>query len=453
MFRISQYKSHYRALVVLGFPIIVGQLGSIAQGFADTLMVGRYGSLELSAAGFVNGLFALAIIFGMGFSYGLTPISGALFGKGEKERVGGLLKSALLANFLLSVIVTAIMTVVYFNIERMGQPVELISYIRPYFLVLLISLVPVQLFYVFKQFTDSINKTSIGMWIIIFANIFNIVGNYVLIYGKFGFPEWGLFGAGVATTVSRFLMLFAYMIAVLFSRNYAEYRHGFAKEKLNKTDFRQMNAMGWPLAFQMGTEAASFSLAAVMMGWIGSVALAAHQVLQTISQFCFLIYYGLGAAVAIRVSNFMGLRDWLNVRRNAYAGFHLMLIFGVLSLLLIVVFRHSIVGWFTTDEQIISSVFALMVPFACYQFGDVFQTTFANALRGTGDVKMMMKYAFIAYICVSLPVSYFFGFILGWGGVGVWMGFPFGLTTAGALFFLRFRFRVRLLVSEDKTLP
>ena len=94
-----------------------------------------------------------------------------------------------------------------------------------------------------------------------------------------------------------------------------------------------------------------------------------------------------------------------------------------------------------------------MVPFACYQFGDVFQTTFANALRGTGDVKMMMKYAFIAYICVSLPVSYFFGFILGWGGVGVWMGFPFGLTTAGALFFLRFRFRVRLLVSEDKTLP
>lgn len=453
MFKINQYKSHYHSLIVLGFPIIVGQLGTIAQGFADTLMIGRHGSLELSAAGFVNGLFALAIIFGMGFSYGLTPVAGALFGKGEKKRVGGLLKSALLANLLLSFIVTAIMTVVYLNIDRMGQPVEIIGYIRPYFLILLVSLIPVQLFYTFKQFTDSINKTSIGMWIIIVSNLFNIAGNYVFIYGKLGFPELGLLGAGIATTLSRFLMVFIYLAVILFSPEYADYRRGFTQEKVNKIDFRQMNAMGWPLAFQMGTEAASFSLAAVMMGWIGSVALAAHQVLQTISQFCFLIYYGLGAAVAIRVSNFMGLRDWVNVRRNAYAGFHLMLIFGFLALVLILVFRAAIVGWFTTDEQIIRSVFVLMIPFACYQFGDVLQTTFANALRGTADVKMMMKYAFIAYICVSLPVSYFFGFILDWGGLGVWMGFPFGLTTAGALFFLRFRRRVQLLVSGDKTLP
>lgn len=453
MYRSSQYGAHYRSLISLGFPIVVGQLGTIAQGFADTLMIGRHGSLELSAAGFVNGVFALAILFGMGFSYGLTPLAGAFFGRGEKERVGSILKNAFLANLMLAFFITAVMTVVYLNLDNMGQPAEIIGYIKPYFFILLLSILPLQLFYVFKQFTDSINNTRIGMWIIVGANVFNILFNYLLIYGKFGFPEWGLYGAGVATTLSRVLMLLAYMIVFLFSRKYVEYRRGFKQVKDNKTDFIQLNKLGWPLAFQVGTEAASFSLAAVMMGWISAPALAAHQILQTIGQCCFMIYYGIGAAVAIRISNFMGQRDWLNARRTAYAGFHLMLIIGVVALFLILVFRAGIVGWFTFDDTIIQNVFLLMIPFACYQFGDVFQSAFANAMRGAADVKLLMKYAFIAYICVSLPVSYLCGFTFGWGAVGIWIGFPFGLTTAGFLYFFRFRRHMNLLISGDKTIP
>lgn len=186
------YKSHYKALFFLGLPIVIGQVGVIVLGFADTLMIGHHSTLELGAASFVNNVFNLAIIFSTGFSYGLTPIVGGLYGTRQFPPAGQALRCSLLVNFLVAVLLTLIMGVLWLNVENLGQPEELIPLIKPYYLVLLASLVFVMLFNGFKQFTDGITDTKTAMWILLGGNVLNIIGNYLLIYGKLGFPELGL---------------------------------------------------------------------------------------------------------------------------------------------------------------------------------------------------------------------------------------------------------------------
>jgi len=219
--------NHYKSLFKLGLPIVIGQLGMIILGFADTLMIGHHSTDGLAAASFVNNMFNLAIIFATGFSYGLTPIVGILFGQGEKRAVGRTLKNALWANGLLGMLLSVGMIILYLNIHRLGQPEELLPLMRPYYIVLLISLVFVMLFNAFKQFSDGITDTRTPMWILIGGNVLNILGNWVLIYGYFGLPEMGLLGAGLATLISRILM-FAISMGIFFkAKRYQIYKEGF----------------------------------------------------------------------------------------------------------------------------------------------------------------------------------------------------------------------------------
>lgn len=436
---LDTYKNHYKALVSLGLPIVIGQIGVIILGFADTLMIGHHSTAELGAASFVNNVFNLAIIFSTGFSYGLTPIVGGLFGTSQYAPAGQALRNSLLANSLVAFLITLCMSVLYWNVESLGQPEELIPLIKPYYLVLLASLVFVMLFNCFKQFTDGITDTRTAMWILLGGNVLNIFGNYLLIYGKCGLPELGLLGAGISTLFSRMVMVVVFVCIFLRSSRFVRYKVGFLRMGWSKAMFCRLNGLGWPIAFQMGMETASFSLSAIMIGWLGTIALASHQVMLAISQFTFMMYYGMGAAVAVRVSNFNGQRDIVNVRRAAYAGFHMMMALGAVLSLIVFLFRNQLGNWFTDSPEVVTMVTSLIVPFLIYQFGDGLQITFANALRGISDVKPMMLIAFIAYFVISLPVGYLCGFVLDWGIVGVWMAFPFGLTSAGWMLWWRFR--------------
>lgn len=436
---LDTYKNHYKALVSLGLPIVIGQIGVIILGFADTLMIGHHSTAELGAASFVNNVFNLAIIFSTGFSYGLTPIVGGLFGTSQYAPAGQALRNSLLANSLVAFLITLCMSVLYWNVESLGQPEELIPLIKPYYLVLLASLVFVMLFNCFKQFTDGITDTRTAMWILLGGNVLNIFGNYLLIYGKCGLPELGLLGAGISTLFSRMVMVVVFVCIFLRSSRFVRYKVGFLRMGWSKAMFCRLNGLGWPIAFQMGMETASFSLSAIMIGWLGTIALASHQVMLAISQFTFMMYYGMGAAVAVRVSNFNGQRDIVNVRRAAYAGFHMMMALGAVLSLIVFLFRNQLGSWFTDSPEVVTMVTSLIVPFLIYQFGDGLQITFANALRGISDVKPMMLIAFIAYFVISLPVGYLCGFVLDWGIVGVWMAFPFGLTSAGWMLWWRFR--------------
>lgn len=430
---------HYRSLLSLGLPIMVGQLGMIILGFADTMMVGHHSTTELGAASFVNNIINLVIITATGFSYGLTPIVGGFFGREELPQAGKALRCALLANLMAGTVMMAALTILYFNVGNIGQPEELLPYIRPYFLVLLASLPFVMLFNAFKQFTDSITETRTSMWILLSGNFLNIIGNYVLIYGKAGMPEMGVVGAGVSTLLSRIVMVTLFLIVFLSRKKMRPYRDGFLRLGWSRPMLRRLVSLGTPIALQMGMETASFSLSIIMVGWLGTIALASHQVMITISQFTFMVYYGLGAAVAVRTSYFNGQNDREKVRHTVVAGLQLMVALELLLSGIIFLLRNHIGGWFTDSAEVSSTVVTLLLPFFIYQFGDGLQITYANALRGIADVKPLVVIAFIAFFVISLPVGYFCGFVLGFGLVGVWMAFPFGLTSAGVMMWLRFK--------------
>lgn len=431
-------KSHYTDLLRIGVPIMMGQMSTIVMGFADTLMVGHYCTNELAAAGFVNNIFALLIIGGMGFSYGLTPVVGALFGEGRVHAIAVKLKNGLFACSMVGLLLTLLAGLLILGLPWLGLPQELYPLIRPYLLLLLLSLLPLMIFNAYKQFSDGIQDTSMPMWIILVANAFNVFGNWLLIFGHCGFPEMGLLGAGLATLLSRLLQLILMAGIFHLSRHYDLYRKDFTKAHVTKSDQLELHRMGWPVALQLGMEAASFSFSAIYIGWLGATALAAHQIMITVSQLFFMLYYGMSAAVAVQVSYYRGAGEMVQTRRVAAAGLHLCWLIALCEGIPLLLLRDKIGFLFTTSTEVEALVAMIAVPFLLFQFGDALQSTYANALRGMARVKAMVWIAFVAYVVISLPLGYLFGFVFQWGLFGVWMAFPFGLTTAGLLYYREF---------------
>ena len=439
MVPLRAYKRHYVDLLRIGVPIMMGQMSTILMGFADTLMVGRYGTSELAAAGFVNNVFGLLIIGGMGFSYGLTPVVGALMGEGREHAVAGKLKNGLLSCCMVGLLLMSLACILLVALPWLGLPEDLLPLMRPYLFVLLLSLLPQMAFNAYKQFSDAIQDTTTPMWIMLVSNVLNVVGNVLLIFGLCGFPEMGLLGAGLSTLMSRLVQLALMMGVFHLTRRYKFYPEDFSSSSLSFTDQKELHRLGWPVALQMGMEAASFSFSAVYVGWLGAMALAAHQVMIIISQFFFMLYYGMSAAVAVRVSFYRGEGELGQTRQVAFAGLHLCWFIALCLGVPLFLLRDVAGMLFTGDAEVVGLVAAITIPFLIFQFGDSLQCTYANALRGMARVKAMVWIAFIAYILISLPLGYVFGFVCGWGLVGIWMAFPFGLTSAGLLYYKEFR--------------
>lgn len=440
---LQKYREDYSATIKIGVPIVLGQLGIVVVGLVDNIMVGHFSTSDLAAASFVNSVFNIPILFGMGFSYGLTPLIGQFFGRGDKFRVGGLLRNSLLANFMIGLFLSVAMGIMYLNVHRMGQPEELLPLIRPYFLLQLTSLVFVMMFNSFKQFADGITDTKTSMWIMLSANLLNIIGNSLLIYGVWGLPALGLTGAGISTLASRIFMFVAFAILFFRKQSYRRYLVGYHRTTYNTGDLKVLNKMGMMVGLQMGMETALFSISGVMIGWLGTVPLAAHQVVASISTLGFMVYYGVGSAVSIRVSNFFGRGDIAGVRRATLAGAHLLGLLAISVSVFFLLVRERI-GWlYTSSEDVVHLVAVLMVILVFYQFGDSLQIIFANALRGVADVTSMAVISFIGYFVIALPVSYICGFVLDWGIEGIWVGYPVGLTLTGGMMCWRFYYFLR----------
>jgi MATE family multidrug resistance protein len=329
----------------------------------------------------------------------------------------------------------------------MGQPEELLPLVRPYYLVILLSMVFVMLFNTLRQFTDGTTDTASGMWCLLAGNALNILGNWLLIGGVGPFPEWGLFGAGVATLVSRIFMFLLLTGIVLGRRSYAPYRRGFMQSRIKKAQLLHLNRQSFPISIQMGLESGSFTFSAIMAGWIGAIELAAFQVLVTIGTLGFLFYYSFGAGMSIRIASFVGLKYWWQVKLAAKAGSHLLILIALISSVGIYLFALPLVEFFTPDAAVIALSLSLIVPLLLYQFGDAMQICYANALRGTAHVMSMMKIAFISYVIIGIPTGYLLGFPLGWGIHGIFLAFSAGLFSAAIQFYLEFR---RVINAEEK---
>ena len=434
---IGKYGRNYISLLKLALPIIVGQLGGIITGLADTIMLGQHSTQELAASSFVNNVIVAFIIFGTGFSFSLTPLVGENLALNKKYVVSAWLKNGIVANFLLSLVLTAILTILYFNLEYMGQPAELMGLIKPYFLISMVSVIFVMLANSFKQFVEGITDPSVSMWVLVIGNLLNIVGNYVLIYGKFGFPEMGIIGAGYSTLISRVFRFVVFVMVFLLRPSYRAYRKGFMRMWVLPNRLMRVTKLGVPIALQQGMEAATFSLTAIMVGWLGSTELAAHQVVISISTVSFTIYLGLGSATAIRTSFYKGAKDWLQVRKTTVAGIHLGLIASTLTCLALFLMRNDISYAFSDDPQVATIVVMLLPILMLYQYVDGGQIVLANALRGLSDVKSIMWISFITNFIIAIPAGYILGFPFGMGIKGVWLAYPIGFVFSVALLAFR----------------
>lgn len=442
------YMNKVREILKIGVPIMLGQACVIILAFADNIMIGWHSVNELAASSFVNNVMNFFILTELGFASGMTPIIGAFHGNGNVKGVGTTVRNGLLVNGIIGLIGLVLLAVIYLFIDSFGQEPELLPLIRPYFVIVGISIIFALGFNVLKQFTDGICKPVVSMLFLMGGNVLNIFGNWVLIYGKLGCPELGLMGAGLSTLISRILMLLCFVLYIFKSEQFKAYAQAIKEALFSRVKMRHIFNMGYPVAIQMGLEASTFSFSAIMVGWISVTALAAHQVAITISQLFFLMMQGLSFALSILVSNCYGIKDYAGI--HAYVKRGILMIFGTsLSLsILLYIFRYPAVGMFTDSPEVAEIAVVLFYVLFAYQIGDGIQLCFANVLRGLQDVKPIMYAAFVSYYLIAIPVAYILGFKAGLGAVGVWLGFPIGLTLAGLFFYARYRSDMRRLTAE-----
>ncbi len=428
-----------REILRIGLPIMLGQACVIILAFADNIMIGWHSVDELAASSFVNNVMNLFILTELGFATGMTPMIGADNGTGNIKGIGITVKNGLMTNGIIGGISIILLTIIYFCLDHFGQAPELMPYIKPYFAIIGISTLFALGFNVLKQFTDGICRPMISMTLLMIGNLLNIFGNWVLIYGKLGFPEMGLTGAGISTLVSRALILIVFAVYIFKSKKMNEYARAIKEALLSRGEMKTVFKMGYPVGIQMALESSTFTFAAVMAGWLGVIQLAAHQVVITISQLFFLMMQGLSFAVSILVSNAFGRKDLGSVREYARKGYFMTLGISATLSVLLYCFRYQAAGIFTDSPEVSAMAVSLFFLLFAYQFGDGLQLCFANVLRGIQDVRPIMYAAFVSYYLIAIPSAYVLGFKTSLGIHGIWMGFPIGLTLAGIFFYARYR--------------
>lgn len=406
----------------------------IVVGFADNIMVGHYSTEALASASFVNNLFNVAIFCCIGFTYGLTPIVGSYFTQKRHGDIGAAMRTGVVLNVIFTLAVMAIMTAIYFNVDRLGQPEQLLPLIRPYFLIYLAGMLPISVFNVFAQWSYGINDTRLPMWIILGSNVVNIIGNYALIFGHFGLPELGLTGAGISTLIARCICPVVIICCFVSLKKNRRYFDAFRSSRVNMPIVRKIWRISIPISMQMTFESGSFTMAAVMTGWISAIDLAAFQVIVIIGTLGFCIYYSVGSAVTILVSNEAGRDDRKAMRRVAWSGYHVLLLLMAISSAIFIFFGRDMMKAFTDDPAVMALTSSLIFPLVLYQAGDATQINFAGALRGTSKVMPMLWIAFFSYIVVGVPATYALGFPAGLGSYGIILSFSVSLFIAAALF-------------------
>ncbi len=406
-------------------------------------MVGHLGTTELAASSFAISVFHIGMLFGLGITMGITPLVGQSFNSKDSQNISGWLRNGVFVNFIASIFVCGIMSMVVLFMNRMGQSEEVVKMAIPFYLIHVASLIPLMLFFSFKQFFEGMGNTKIAMIITIIINLVNIALNYILIYGKFGFPALGLNGSGYASLFSRLIMPVIFILIVLRNPTFRNYLISATKTSLERLKIRRIASIGLSIGSQMVIEILAFTIGAIMLGWISKESLAGHQVAISMAGMTYMISFGLASGTTIRVSHAFGDYDRIELKQAVFASLHLVVAFMSLMGLLFVLLRNQLPLLFTSDPAVIEVAAGLLVVGAFFQIFDGVQVVLLGALRGMADVRIPMFIAFFSYIIVSLPISYLLAFVFNFGYSGVWIGFVFGLSTAAILFGFRLRNQLR----------
>ncbi len=448
MYRFNTYKSQYVANIRLALPVVLTQVGQILTQLADNVMVGRYGgddALPLAAIAFGGSIAFIFLITAIGMAMGLTPLIGELYAQGDRQKSAALLQNGILFYTLLGIATTVLQLAGIPLLYHLGQPVEVVDMALPYYRLLAYSMPFIMLFFAFKQFLEGVGNTHAELIVTVIANLMNIGLNWVFIYGHFGMPEMGATGAGLATLLARIATPLL-MIGYFCSRDrYRGYLDGFSLRNYCWKHVRTLVRLGTPIASQMCLESSAFIGTTIMMGWLGTLAISANQIAITVNNCAWMIVTSIGAATTIRISHCYGARDINQLSLAAKASYHLILTWNGFATIAFIVLRHFIPQLFTTNTEVIAITAQLMLFVALYQLSDGLQNISVGILRGLQDVRIITPIAVISYWILNLPVGYLFGFTLGMGPSGLFLGYFVGLTVAAALMMARIRRTIRRL--------
>lgn len=413
----------------------------------DTIMVGHLGTTELAAVAFAGSVSFNALVVGMGIAMALTPLTGQSYARKEHKISSILLQNSLSLNTIISLVITAILLLLMPFLKYFGQPKEVIDICYPYYFIIALSFIPQLIFLSFKQFMEGVGNTKPSMVITISANLLNIVLNYLLIFGKFGFPQMGVTGAAMATLISRILMPIAFILYLYFKANYKRYLSFFAFSNLSKFYHVKLLRLGIPIAGQMFLEFFSLLGVTIMMGWISTQALAAYQIVITIVGTTFLIAAGISSSTTILISQAFGVNNMKELNNQFKAGFQLSFLTMSCMAFILIVFGRYIAMIFSSDQEVIEIARGFFIVAGVFQIIDGSQVSILGALRGINDVAKPMKYALISYVLVALPFAYICGFVFELGSWSIFAGFLAGLLTAAILYYRRFRKVVKKYIS------
>lgn len=440
-------KRHIASTFQLAYPVIIGQLGIIMMGVVDSLMVGKLGAAPLAASSLGGSSAFIVLIIGIGVSYAVTPLVAIAVGAGKFEDCGIYFRQSLLVNSILSIIIVVIIYFAADLIQYFDQPKEVQDQAADYMRIIGFSSIPLLLYQSYKQFIEGLSVMRPAMIITLIANLVNVFANWLLIYGNLGFPALGLNGAGWATFASRAFMALALMGFVMNNKFFKKYDVSFHFKSINWAVIKKILSLGLPSGIQYFFEVGAFAFAVVMVGWLGTAQLAAHQIAINLASISFMAVLGISVAGSIRVGNAVGMKDIAETRRAGFTaslmGASIMLIAGIIFIL----GRNFLPTLYVNDEVVIAYASSLLIIAALFQLSDGTQAVGIGILRGLTDVKIPTAITFIAYWIVGLPVGYLLGFTFKLGVQGVWIGLLFGLTTSAILLTLRFNSRSKHIIT------
>ncbi len=434
----DDFKKYYLSNIKLAVPVAIGQLGHVMLGVVDSIMVGQLGTIPLAAASLVNSLFILILIIGIGMTLAITPLVAFAQGARNNDECGIILRQALLINSIFAIILSLLVLFTAEFIHLLDQPQQVVTEARTYLQILSASILPFMIFQTYRQFIDGLSDTKPAMYVAIAANVVNVFGNWIFIYGNLGVEAMGLDGAGISTLFTRIFMAAAIMLFVMRSKKFKQYDPSLKFRNINVPIIRKIVKLGLPTGFQYFFEVAAFSFSAIMIGWIGSVELAAHQIAISLASTTYMITLGISAAATIKVGNFYGQRNITSVIKSGKASLLIASIVMGFFGLCFVVFRNSLPSIYISDIEVIKTASTLLIVAAFFQISDGLQAVGLGILRGILDVKIPMIITFFIYWLLGIPVGYLLGFTFKMGVAGIWLGLLLGLTLAAIIFTRRF---------------
>jgi MATE family multidrug resistance protein len=437
----------------LSLPIVIGQLSIVAMGVADNIMVGKLGAAPLAATGLGNHIFFMVAIVGIGILSIVAPQVATAKSRNDTIQCTKILSNAFYLSLMIGALTTVVLSVVCFNFSLLGQTPEVEQISVGYLFILAISAIPMFMFIALKNFTDGLSYTKAAMYFSFGGVILNIILNWFMIYGNAGFPKLGVNGSAYATMIARILMFAGFWVYVQKAKYLKEYLGKFSWNDFDRMLTKKLFYLGAPSAGQYVFEVGAFVGAAVIIGWLGTNQLAAHEIAISLSAVTYMGSVGFSAAGAIQVGSAFGERNPNKIRRLGSASLGLVAIFMGVCGALFLLFTEFWVRLYVdagSMQEVIQIAIILVWVVGIYQMSDGIQCVALGNLRGLEDTHIPTYITFVAYWIVGLPLGYFLAFSFGWDVLGVWIGLSVGLTISAVLLTWRFYYLAEKL---RKTAP